>query len=306
MNPLKSSLTAAVAALALLISPAAMAQVPIDASEMVAPAPTGPALWKVADEDTTIYLFGTVHVLPDGVKWMTPEIDTALDSSDMLVTEILMSPETTVRTQQLVAELGMLPAGTTLRSLLSEEQRLKYEAAMLSLGMPPAAFDPYEPWFATLNLSLLPLIKHGYQIDQGVEKVLEATADSRLERGALETIEFQMSIFDGAPIEAQIAYLEQIVDGVDEVKTMVDAMVAEWVEGDPDGLGAIMNEGMAETPELAEAVLYSRNANWAVWIDERLDQPGTVFVAVGAGHLAGERSVQDLLAQRGITVTRVQ
>ena len=38
--------------------------------EPVAPAVPGPALWKVADKDTTIYLFGTVHALPKDVPWM--------------------------------------------------------------------------------------------------------------------------------------------------------------------------------------------------------------------------------------------
>jgi len=82
-------------------------------------------------------------------------------------------------------------------------------------------------------------------------------------------------------------------------------MVTEWVEGDADALAALMNEGMSD-PEAAEALLYSRNRNWAEWIDARLEQPGTVFMAVGAGHLAGEKSVQDYLTERGIVSKRVQ
>ena len=61
-----------------------------------------------------------------------------------------------------------------------------------------------------------------------------------------------------------------------------------------------------DDPKVAEALLYNRNANWANWIKTRLDQPGTVFIAVGAGHLAGAKSVQDLLTQKGIKVTRVK
>jgi uncharacterized protein YbaP (TraB family) len=67
----------------------------------------------------------------------------------------------------------------------------------------------------------------------------------------------------------------------------------------------VMNEGMTD-PAVAEALLYNRNANWAEWIDTRMDTPGTVFIAVGAGHLAGARSVQDYLGAKGITVTRVK
>jgi uncharacterized protein YbaP (TraB family) len=93
--------------------------------------------------------------------------------------------------------------------------------------------------------------------------------------------------------------------GIDEVKPMLDSMVAEWAEGDAEGLAAIMNDGMSD-PAVAEALLYKRNANWAEWIDTRLDTPGTVFIAVGAGHLAGAKSVQDYLAKKGIKVTRVK
>jgi uncharacterized protein len=85
----------------------------------------------------------------------------------------------------------------------------------------------------------------------------------------------------------------------------LNRMVAEWAEGDADELAVIMNEGMTD-PAVAEALLYSRNANWAEWIDTRLDQPGTVFIAVGAGHLAGAKSVQDYLAAKGITTMRVK
>ena len=66
-----------------------------------------------------------------------------------------------------------------------------------------------------------------------------------------------------------------------------------------------MNLGL-DDQRLAEALLYNRNEKWAGWVDDRMDRPGTVFIAVGAGHLAGERSVQDFLGERGFTVTRVQ
>ena len=107
------------------------------------------------------------------------------------------------------------------------------------------------------------------------------------------------------PTEAQVAFMMEAVEGMDEIKPMLDRMVAEWAEGDATELANIMNEGMTD-PAVAEALLYSRNANWAEWIDTRLDEPGTVFIAVGAGHLAGAKSVQDYLAQKGITVARVK
>ncbi|WP_066532740.1 TraB/GumN family protein [Erythrobacter sp. CCH5-A1] len=297
----------------------------------------GPALWKVADKDTTIYLFGTVHVLPQGLEWYDATIAKALDGSDILVTEIPMDPASEAAMGQLAQKKGALPAGTTLRSLLNDEQKATYTAALNQLGskieaaqlaqapaearaqyedakakglVPPPGemlatqFDGMKPWMVGLTMSLLPLTFEGYDPQSGVEKVLLGKVGAKT-TGALETAEFQLGIFDGMPQDAQVNFLIEAAKSIDETKPMLDRMVAEWIEGDADQLAAVMNEGM-DDPKVAEALLYSRNRNWAEWIDTRLDQPGTVFIAVGAGHLAGAKSVQDYLAQKGIKVSRVK
>lgn len=269
-----------------------------------AAAPKGPALWKVADKDTTIYLFGTVHVLPKGLDWYDTTIANALEGSQTIVTEIPMDPASEAALAQLTQTKGLLPQGTTLRSLLDAEQTATYTGAMAKIGIPAEAFDPFKPWLAGLTFAVLPLMQQGYDPNSGVEKVLLAKAEGK-EKGALETAEFQLGIFDGMPQDAQIAFMLESAAGIDEAKPMLDRMVAEWVEGDADGLAEVMNEGMSD-PAVAEALLYKRNANWAEWIDTRLDTPGAVFIAVGAGHLAGEKSVQDYLAKKGIKVTRVK
>jgi hypothetical protein len=263
-----------------------------------------PALWKVADEDTTIYLFGTVHALPKDVEWITSPIENALAESGSVVTEIKMGPEMAQQMQSLVMSKGVLPQGTTLRSLMDEEQLASYETAMGKLGLPAPAFDQFEPWYAGMMMSMLPLLQQGYSPDAGVEQVILARAGGK-EQQALETLEFQISIFDELPQASQIQFLVEASDGVDEIKPLLDKMVAEWLEGDADALAALMNEGLTD-PDLAEALLYMRNRNWAAWIDERLDTPGTTFVAVGAGHLAGQNSVQDYLAENDIEAVRVQ
>ncbi len=270
-------------------------------------APAGPALWKVADEDTTIYLFGTVHILPKEVEWLDATITDALAQSDMIVTELPMDPATSAQLQQITMTKGMLPPGTTLRSLLTPEQTATYESAFTKLNLPPMVaeqFDGFKPWFAGLNLSMLPLLMNGYTPDQGVEKVLLDKAGDK-PRGALETAEYQLSLFDNLPQESQIAFLVEAADGVDEAKMMLDRMVEQWVRGDAVRLAEMMNDGM-DDPVLMDALLHSRNANWAEWIADRMEQPGTVFIAVGAGHLAGEKSVQDMLDAKGIAVSRVK
>lgn len=310
MRTLLSTLASSVATVGLLFAAPAFAEetstaVTATASTAAAATKATPALWKVADEDTTIYLFGTVHILPKGIDWAGPAITGALAESDQLITEIPSGPEADSLMQQMVLTKGMLPQGGNLRALLNADQKAAYEAALGSINVPAEAFDGFKPWMAGLTLTVLPLMQQGYSPDAGVEEELGKLAGPDKPRGALETIEFQLGLFDGMDQDAQIDFMIAAADTVDEIKPMLDSMVAEWAEGDAEGLAEIMNREM-DDPAVAEALLYSRNGNWAEWIDTRLDTPGTVFVAVGAGHLAGERSVQDLLAQRGIATARVQ
>lgn len=310
MNSTFRKLSSAFAAFGLLYSGVALANnepaaSPIDQPDVTAPvAPVGPALWKVADDDTTIYLFGTVHALPDEVEWYKGIIAEALESSDTLVTEIEMDDSSNLRMQNLVFSTGLLPPETTLRSLLTTEQQATYDTAMQKLGLPIAAFDRFEPWYAGITLTMLPLLQQGYSSEAGVEEILLANAKGK-QRQALETLEFQLGIFDQLPQESQITFLTETAANIDGIKPMLDLMVQEWLEGDADGLAELMNSDLTDAV-LAERLLYSRNRSWAEWIKDRLDAPGTVFIAVGAGHLAGEQSVQDDLCEAGLAVKRIQ
>ncbi len=221
------------------------------------------------------------------------------------MTEIQSGFEQDPATQQATLAMAMLPEGENLRELLNPEQRASYEAALTALALPVGAFDRFEPWFAGVNLAVLPLLKAGYAAESGVEKVVEDSAPAGSRRAALETVEFQLGMLDGLPRATQVNFLIATTDMIDDVVPMMNQMVTEWVAGDTEELGRLMNASLAD-PVLAEALLYGRNRNWAGWIDQRLDTPGTVFVAVGAGHLAGDNSVQDYLEERGLAVTRVQ
>lgn len=261
----------------------------------------GPALWMVGDADTTIYMFGTVHALPKDKPWFDQRIAAALASSDELVTEIDVSQGAS--SGQALADAGKLPEGESLRGLMDDASRRNYEAALIGLGLPVETLDRMEPWLAAMTLALLPLQRSGYTSDSGVELTLGTEAGAK-KRGALESIDDQINLFDKMPLETQLAFLNETVSGVPLATASLDAMIGEWIKGDAQQLARLMNAELAD-PVLYDRLLVQRNANWAGWIDERLDTPGTVFVAVGAGHLAGKGSVQDLLKKRGIKVRRI-
>lgn len=261
----------------------------------------GPALWIVADEDTTIYLFGTVHALPRDMGWFRGKVERAFNASDELVTEIDLSDPAT--SGQALVAASVLPEGQKLRDLMTPEDRMQFEEALVALGMPVEALDRVEPWFAAMTLSLLPVVQAGYEQASGVEMSLAGRAGDK-RRSALETVKDQVDVFDGLSQEAQLKFLDKVVEGLSRAKPTLDAMVAEWLEGDAGQLSVLMNAELTD-PALHDRLLTQRNANWAQWIEQRLEEPGTVFVAVGAGHLAGRGSVQDQLQRRGLEVRRI-
>ena len=287
---------------------ASAAQQPAPKPEPVAaPAPIAeprPALWKVSDADTTIYLFGTVHALPAGVRWLSGPIETALAGSQQLVTEI---PETAPADMQAaMMSNAVLPQGETLRALLPADDKAKLEAALTGFGLPVEAFDRFEPWWAAVALTTLPLARDGYSAENGVEETI-STAAKKLgkPRIGLETAAYQLALFDHLPRDVQLGYLREVIKGLPTINEELAGIVREWSTGNAEKLAELLNDD-EDDPRMVTALLTGRNRIWAGWIKDRMKQPGTVFMAVGAGHLAGKDSVQDMLAHDGLVAQRIQ
>ena len=265
-----------------------------------------PALWRVQDADTTIYLFGTVHVMKPGIDWFRGDVKAAFDGADELVLEII-EPDDPNAMGAVMMSKAVAGDGVALSDRLDDAARAKYRAAMEANAMPWQAFERFSPWMAGMALSVAPLQKLGYRADLGAEKILRAAAvKAGKQVEALETVEQQIDFFATLPMAQQVEFLNATVDGLPEMEGEFAKLLRYWQAGDPKRLARSMNESLEATPQLAQTLLIGRNANWAQWIKGRMDRPGTVFVAVGAGHLAGKGSVQDQLKALGIKTRRVK
>lgn len=296
-------------AAALLGTTAASAQSPAPAPAAVPAAAAAlpdadPAIWVVQDPDTTIYLFGTFHALDGKRAWFNDEVKTAFDKSQELVLEI-PPVDDKAAIQPVIMKYALDTSGKPLSEKLSPAAREKLAARLKEIGAPPTAFDKFKPFFATLTLVMVGAQKLGYTAESGAEATLtKAAKEEKKPIGALETIDFQMQLFANMPEADQIQMLEQTLNELDKLGPMFAQMNTVWSKGDAEGMAKLMNEMDAQSPKLHKALLADRNANWANWIDERMDKPGVVFIGVGAGHLGGKDSVQSLLAKRGIKATR--
>lgn len=265
-----------------------------------------PALWKVADKDTTIYLFGTIHMLPKDYRWRTKRFDKAAAKADQLVLEIVPEGNAAAHAAAM-KQLAYSPGLPPLLDRVAPGKREALAALIRKAGVTPERFDGMETWAAAIALGSAGFAEMGISNAEGVEAQLSAgfRAQGKPVAG-LETTMGQLSLFDTLPEATQRRFLEAMVDSADGIKEDFGAMLTAWSSGDPQKIAVAFDEELKQSPELADALITRRNANWAAWVKKRMQTPGTVLVAVGAGHLAGAQSVQAMLAKEGLKATRVQ
>ena len=292
------------AALAQAAPAAPAATAPASPAPPAAPLPDAdPALWVVRDADTTIYLFGTFHLL-DGRPWFNDEVRTAFNASNELVMEAVL-PVDVASLAPMVMRYA-ISDGRTLSRRLNPEQNAALARVVIAMGAQPTAFDVYDPWFVSTTLALLAAQRLGIQASNGPETILTAAARARaMPMGELEGLERQFRMLDSLPEPVQIAQLTEALEQNDELDEKLAPMLAAWSTGDVERLAALIDEGSDEHPALHRILFTERNAAWASWIQERLARPGTIFLAVGAGHLAGNDGVQAVLRARGLDARRV-
>lgn len=274
---------------------------------LVAAAFAQPGLWVVKQGEATIYLFGTVHLLPSDTNWSSPALDKALADSQRLSIEIVDDDSPSM--QALVMQHGV-DFSHPLSTKLDDRDMHRLEKAATDAKVPGglAALQPMRPWLAALTLTVAPLVQAGMDPSQGVDKQLKA----RMQQAGkpvdgLETSEKQILMLADLPEAMQLDFLRQsfkeVADGPAKLRELVDA----WRRGDTDAIAKVEDEDLRkESPMLYQRLIVERNEAWARTIAERLKQPGVSFIAVGAGHLAGPDSVQAQLRKLGVESSRIK
>lgn len=267
-----------------------------------------PALWVVKGPHTTIYLFGTVHLMKPNVDWHTPKIVSALASSQMLIEEIVDLDQAD-KMQPLIQQLGTDPSHP-LSTKISKEDLAIIDSAIKQMGAPgESVMEPMRPWLAGITLSVLPIMKAGYDPKSGVDSTLasEFRESGRPIKG-LETVEEQLHYFSDMPVAEEVESLHIQLKHLDTATSDLDKMVGAWQKGDDETIAHIENDSfLTEYPALYQSLVISRNKAWTEKLVKLLnaDAPDSkIFVAVGAAHLAGPDSVQKMLVSRGFTIER--
>jgi hypothetical protein len=261
----------------------------------------------VSDADTTVYLFGTIHLLPENYQWRTAKLDEVMGGSQQLVVETIVDEKNPQKLFQAMASLAFSPGLPPLADRVPTAKRADLIQAVKKSGFPPQALDKMETWAAAFILLGNQYRDMGLKGQEGVEMVLRrAFATQNKPVGELESNVEQLSFFDKLPETAQRQLLEGAIDQSSDTRAQFDQMLSAWARGDVKGIARSFNRDLAGSPALREALLTARNANWTRWIEQRMAQPGAIMVAVGSGHLAGPDSVVSQLKRDGYRVTRIQ
>jgi uncharacterized protein YbaP (TraB family) len=269
------------------------------------PALAAPAMWRVSKGDSEVILFGTLHELPKDTVWRTPRIFDRIDAAQAVVVEIDL-PEDPYIIAAVVQKVGVRPGLPPLLLRVSPANRDKLTAAVTGAKLPMAALDNMKTWLAAITLSNAVVGNAGYSAQDGVDATITAYAHVKNKPIVpLETVEQQLGYFDVLPEADQRALIEATLDEMATTKVDTDKLVAGWLAGDTAAIIDDFDKEMRSTPGLFDVLVTQRNTRWADWIAGVLAKPGKLFVAVGAGHLAGPGSLPELLAARGFTVERL-
>lgn len=264
-----------------------------------------PALWRAQDNDTTVYFFGTVHVMKAGMHWRYPAVDKALAASRVLYIEATDADQATL--QPLVLQYGLDPTHP-LSSLISKQENDLLQQAATQMGIPAAGLEMMRPWLAGVSISAAPILKAGYDPKLGVDKQLQAQfAKAGKPVKGLESAKQQILMLANLPQSLQLALLRQSLHEYKHAKTQLHAIMGAWEQGDVAALTKAVDHQMkAQSPPLYQTLIVKRNKAWASQIADLMKStPGTIFIAVGTGHLVGPDRVQAQLRKLGIHVTRI-
>ena len=275
-----------------------------------------PLLWKVSDDDNSLYLLGSFHLLKPEDYPLSRDVDDAFADAEKLVFEI---PPEELGSPALGMQMGQAALrtdGTQLDSELPEATRAalaawtqKNAAELQKLQMAPQTLQLFEPWFVALMVSIVEMGKAGLDPTLGLDSNLAQKANQAGKpTSGLETGAEQIAFLDGMERAEQVQFLQEALKSADEGVAEIEKLHAAWRAGDERVLWDEMAIDMRKQfPKLYQRVNVERNDAWVPKLEARLQAPGTddVLVVVGALHLLGEDGVVEKLRAKGYEVERL-
>ena len=262
--------------------------------------------WKATGKGGTIYLVGSIHVMSPSFYPLNPALDAAFNDSDLLVEEVDLAEMLDPTTQVSMLTRGMLPSGQSLDTLLTPATLALVKKATGDLGSAGAALMRFKPWMLAIALQGRELMKAGFDPALGLDQHFydEAKAGAKAVQG-LETVDYQISRFDGMTLEQQDRMLAETLKELETETAAVGKLGDAWKGGDVAAIEKIALADLKSDPAMYQRLLVERNRNWMPRIEALFARRGRALVVVGAAHLVGPDGLIAMLRAKGYTVEQL-
>lgn len=260
-------------------------------------------LWEVSGKGLTSpsYLFGTFHMLCRNDIHFSPSLKTALSASRELYLELDMDDPATLMGGFMLMNMNK---GTQLKDLYSPEEYARVEKFFKdSLKTPIGMLQSMKPYF--LVAMLYPKMMPCKTVTGVEEELMKLAKEQKKEVQGLETMAFQASIFDSIPYAKQAQELLKTIDSLDHFRKYFDTMLVVYKQQRIKEMEDLFNDNEMGIEENQDILLDNRNRNWVTQLNKIMHKE-PVFVAVGAGHLPGEKGLINLLKKEGYKVRPVR
>lgn len=260
-------------------------------------------MWVVEDHDTRVYMLGTMHALPRGTEWDDGPVASAIDAADELVLEL--APAQLAAAGDVFQKLARRDVPLAIEARLSGAALDGYRALEASGGN--FGGEAFDDWAVMVLMGQRAAQNAALSPSDGVEAGLtkQFTAAGKPISG-LETAQEQLMLFETLDAQTQRKLLTLAAEKSGDAPDNVRALTAAWGRGDVAALEKVINEDVDAAPAARKAIVTDRNQRWHAWVEKRMERPGTVLMAVGAGHLVGSDGLPATLEAEGLKVTRVQ
>lgn len=263
-------------------------------------------LWKIEGNDIAApsYLYGTIHMINTEDYFLPDGTLSAIDASDQMVFEIDMNEMNDMSAIMGIMGQAFMKDGKTLSDLLSAEDYQLVSDHFKKIGLPLMMLERIKPAF--LSVFAADMDPQGMQngsIKSYEMEFFKMAEETSKPVAGLETIEYQMSVFDQIPYEDQAQMLIDAIksgdSGADQFKQMVEIYKAQDIQG---MISMFEEDETMSSGNNNDLLLVQRNKNWIPIMSEMM-KTQKVFFAVGAGHLAGKDGVVHLLRKAGYKLT---
>lgn len=264
------------------------------------------SMWEVSKGEESVYVGGTVHILPASEFPLPTQFQEVYDTVDSLVLEVELPEPDDQQAQLSMLQAASYESGVTLSSKINEDTQARLNEYLSSMGVNIAEVDRFKPGFIVSMMVMMEAARH-QMAGEGVDQYFKNQAiKDKKSLEYLESIEFQMHMLANQGKGEEDKLLNATIKDMPKFKQLLKGVIEAWRLGDETSIEALVIDKMKnDSPKSFDEMITKRNKNWVPLIEAMFNDEDTELVLVGVGHLVGEGNVLQLLEQKGYIITPV-